>query len=104
VCEPKGKNPGLVTKPKGGLIDKARTALGGSSQQTETEQSTENMGGMVIFVTNGSFKEEVSRVAWIRRASKNPDVDFATALQRELDKARESVKVLNDLQGNGELH
>lgn len=83
VVEPHGKNPGLV--------DKAKAAVG----VTEPE----NTGGMIIYISNGNgFKEEVSRVSWIRRSSvcKNPKNSFSKQLGIEVEKAEASVKLLND--------
>lgn len=87
VCEPHGNNPGIV--------DKAKSAVGAEP---------ENLGGMAIYVTNGVAKEEVCRVAWIRRASKNPKVSFEKAFEAEIKKARYAVKILNEqFDGAGEL-
>jgi hypothetical protein len=78
--EPVGKNPGL--------LDKAKAAI---------QSNAENTGGMVIYLTNGSMKHEVSRVAFVRRASKNPNADFQTQLATEVAKAREAAKTLNEV-------
>lgn len=82
VAEPEGNNPGLIDRAK------AATGVGDSGK---------NAGGMIIYVTDGSSKKEVSRVAWIRRNSKNPKVSFEKQLKVEIDKAREAVRVLEDL-------
>lgn len=89
VCEPVGENPGL--------IDKAKAALGG-------DQPTENTGGIVVYVTSGSTKQEVGRVAYMRRVSVNPKTTFDKALQDVVEKARTACKMLNgDLSGDGKL-
>jgi len=55
-----------------------------------------NTGGMVILVSDGVHRTEVSRVAFIRRNGKNPDVDYETQLDHEVGKARKSVEILNE--------
>lgn len=84
ICEPVGKNPGVVKR--------AADAVTGA------ESEPENIGGIVIYVTNGSTKTEVSRVAWVRRAAvcKNPKTSFEKQLDKELTKARTAVTMLND--------
>lgn len=83
VCEPHGENPGM--------LDKAKDAVG-------ITPSPENIGGVIIYVTDGAGrKEEVSRVAWIRRASVNPKTGFAKQLQTEVTKAKEATDILNGL-------
>lgn len=81
TTEPVGKNPGVFEK----VVKETGVA----------RQTPENMGGVVIYLVNGSTKQEVSRVAYIRRASKNPKVKFKDQLNTELDKAREALGVLN---------
>lgn len=84
TAEPEGKNPGV--------LDKAKSAVGIGTDPNDGS----NVGGMIIFIVNGATKQEVSRVAWIRRNSKNPSTSFEKQLQAELDKARASVKILNE--------
>jgi hypothetical protein len=87
VAEPEGNNPGL--------LDKAKAAL--SNQEGNT-------GGMIIYVTNGTLKEEVSRVGFVRRNTKNPKTSFENQLRKELDKARTAATSINDLlDGSGDL-
>lgn len=65
-----------------------------------------NEGGIVLYVVNpsGGGKSEVSRVAFIRRNSKNPKNSLAVQLQREVARARTAVDILNSqLSGTGEL-
>jgi hypothetical protein len=91
LCEPVGRNPGIV--------DKAKAAVGAGSAPSE-----DNVGGLVIYLTNGSSKQEVSRVAWIRRVSKNPDNKFEDQLATEINKAKAAAEVLNgSFDDSGEL-
>jgi hypothetical protein len=85
VCEPEGNNPGILGKAKAA----ASMAVSGDEP--------ENMGGMVIYLTNGTSKEEVSRVGWIRRATKNPKTSFEKQLSKEVEKATASADTLNNL-------
>lgn len=90
VAEPHGNNPGFV--------DRARAAVGRSEP--------ENTGGMIIYVTDGATKREVSRVAWIRRSTvcKNPGNSFEKQLKIEVDKAKAAVDQINTLfAGAGEM-
>lgn len=84
ICEPVGENPGVVKRAAGAV--------------TGSESEPENIGGIVIYVTNGASKQEVSRVAWVRRASvcKNPKTSFEKQLDKEITKARAAVEALNN--------
>lgn len=65
-----------------------------------------NEGGMVLYLHDGSAhqRQEVSRVAFARRHSRNPDVPFKNQLDVEMEKARTAVGVLNEqLAGAGDL-
>jgi hypothetical protein len=55
----------------------------------------ENGGGMVVYVTDGSMRREVTRVAFVREHSKNPDVLYEDQLDAEVRKAQKSVDLLN---------
>jgi hypothetical protein len=55
-----------------------------------------NEGAMKVLLVNGSFREEVSRVGFVRRNSKNPDAEYAEQLAKEYDKAQASLRVLNE--------
>lgn len=72
VLRPEGKNPG--------------------------EQEERNEGGMVIELMDGDGyrRQEVSRVAFARRNSRNPDVGFEEQLRAEWAKANEAVGLLNE--------
>lgn len=104
VVEPQGNNPGTQTaKKKKGVVDRAKEAVG-SSSSSEPEQGL-NEGGMIVYVTNANgAKQEVSRVGFVRRNSKNPKVPFDKQLRAEIDKARAAVGALNEqFVGTGEL-
>jgi hypothetical protein len=57
----------------------------------------ENTGGFIIYLINGNaFRKEVSRVGYVRRATKNPRATFEAQLKKEVAKARAAVKLLNE--------
>jgi len=76
---PQGQNPGQLQK-KG-----------------VAAPTPENIGGMVIYLVNNrtGTKEEVSRVAFVRRAGTNPRVSFDKAFQKEIAKAQTAAAALN---------
>lgn len=55
-----------------------------------------SVGGMVIYVTDGSVKHEVSRVGFNREFSANPNRSFQETLNEELEKAREAARIINE--------
>lgn len=57
-----------------------------------------NRSALVVQITDGKDKIECSRVGMVRRNTKNPDVPFPDQLQIELDKARECVATINELE------
>jgi hypothetical protein len=64
-------------------------------------QEGENLGGVVIHLHSDADDEydiEFSRVAFIRRNSKNPKKKFGDALQEEIEKAQLVVDAINDFQ------
>lgn len=57
-----------------------------------------NEGGVVLYVQSGSYgRQEVSRVGWIRRNTKNPDVSFEAQLKAEVAKAKQAISEMNEL-------
>lgn len=54
-----------------------------------------NRSGLRVVLTDGEETWEVSRVAFIRRNSRNPETDFPAALDAELDRAAEAADALN---------
>lgn len=64
-----------------------------------------NKGGLAFYlVTPGGTREEVGRVAIERDESKYPDRDYDTQVNIYLDKARNSLIVINELSADaGEL-
>lgn len=86
VAEPVGENPGRVKKAA------AEAGVGNG-----------NVGGMVIYLIRGGSKQEVSRVAWVRRNSKNPKTSFEKQFAAELDKARGAAATLNGFGADGGL-
>jgi len=55
--------------------------------------------GLIIYIADGvGFEKEVSRVAWARRDSANPDAAFSEKLDEELQKAEEAAEVANKYQ------
>jgi hypothetical protein len=89
VAKPEGNNPGVVRK--------AAAAVGVGS----IDPPPENIGGMIISVSDGTSMQEVSRVAYIRRptACRNPNTTYRAQLEIELDKARATCEKLNALLG-----
>lgn len=56
-----------------------------------------NHGGMVIYLQQGNGpKQEVTRVAFARRNSKNPKDSFKVRMKREHAKAQEAADFLNE--------
>jgi hypothetical protein len=56
-----------------------------------------NMSGVVIYITDGVRKVEVSRVGFVRRNTVNKTIGFRRALKQQLDRAYDAVLSLNDL-------
>lgn len=59
-----------------------------------------NLGGLVVLLADGADEEEheVTRVAFTRRRSRNPNVPFEEQLQVELEKARRAAEALTALE------
>lgn len=55
-----------------------------------------NESGIVIHLTRGTERVEVSRVLFVRRNAQNKSVGFKRQLLKELDKAYEAVEILNE--------
>lgn len=75
LCEPKGDNPAGPAPGK-------------------------NLGGLVIYLTDGTVRQEVSRVLFVRRnatASANRIKKFKQQLRDQLAVANASAKTVNDL-------
>lgn len=90
VMEPHGNNPGFIKRA--------------AAEAGITDANPENTGGIIIYIQNGTEKHEVSRVAFVRRASKNPDMSFKKQLRHEKEKADAAVAALNELfDGAGQL-
>lgn len=82
IAEPEGKNPGRLDQLK----------------KTADPPPGLNDSGVVLYVVDErGNRREVSRVAFIRRNSKNPKTSFERQLTEELGRAREAVRVLNGL-------
>lgn len=76
----------IVAEPKGG------------------NEHESNTGGIVVYMVNGMIRQEVSRVAFVRREAKNPDVTFADQLRTEVAKAKTAIEMVNNLlDESGEL-
>jgi peptide subunit release factor 1 (eRF1) len=77
---------------------------GKTEYRNPDEEYGVNMGAMRVLLVNGDFRDEVSRVGFVRRNTKNPDTGYKEQLHKEVDKARASVEILNDqLAGSGEV-
>lgn len=66
------------------------------------EPGKKNRGGLRVILTDGDREHELSRVAFARRNSRNPDESFVVQLQHELDKAYEVAATVNELMGEFE--
>lgn len=67
-------------------------------------ENDQNKGGIIVYMVNGHVRQEVSRVAFIRRESKNPDIAFADQLRTEVAKAKTAIAMVNGLlDESGEL-
>lgn len=74
VIEPVGRNP---------------------DTDADVARDPENRGGLVIYLESEEDRIEFSRVAFVRRASKNPDTSFDDQLDNELANADAAVAALN---------
>lgn len=93
VTKAEGKNPG----PLPGRVKQAAQAVAATVRRGGNEPGVDNVGGIIVLLTNGSAEQEVSRVAWVRRASENPEVTFKDQLDREIQKANEAAATLNEV-------
>jgi hypothetical protein len=77
VCKPEGKT--VYKNPDG------------------DDDEGQNMGAMRVLLVNASsdFEDEVARVAFVRRNSKNPDTPYDEMLTKVINMARTSVDLLN---------
>jgi hypothetical protein len=72
-CRPEGHNPGT--------------------------EDGRNEGGMVVYVVGGAGgREEIGRVAFERNNSTHPDVTYADQLSTYMEAARETIRMITDLQ------
>lgn len=67
--------------------------------EAEAKDDPENMGGMVLHLKRGWERVEFSRVAFVRRASKNPERSFEEQLDSELESAEAAAAALNRYSG-----
>lgn len=75
VCKPEGKT--VYKNPDG------------------DDDEGQNMGAMRVLLVNVDFEDEVARVAFVRRNSKNPDTPYDEMLTKVINMARTSVDLLN---------
>lgn len=54
-----------------------------------------NEGGLILYLSSNGSRQEVSRVAFVRRNSRNPSVSFDKQLAAEIEKARAARDLLN---------
>lgn len=101
ITEAEGNNPAEIPKTPG-ILDKA-LPWRNSEGSDETAEQGANMGGMIVLLTNGSARQEVSRVAFIRRNSKHPEVSFQAQLDAEISKAKAAADTMNGLVSDGSL-
>ena len=60
-------------------------------------EDNRNEGAMIVYLTDGSKREEHSAVAFARRHSRNPDLTFDEALERQAKQARAVARAKNEL-------
>jgi hypothetical protein len=62
-------------------------------------ETGKNQSGLIVYVWDGKdfdgSKQEVSRVGWVRRNSKNPKTTFVRQLEKEVKKAQAACTVMN---------
>lgn len=85
-----GKRWKVVLKPEG--------------DRNAVNEDEKNEGGIVVQLldTAGNYRQEVSRVGYARRHSRNPDVPFDDQLKTEWDKAKVACDLLNEQLLNAE--
>lgn len=115
VCDIIGQNPGMTDtelphRPKDPVKSastkvKAQFTKDLAEFEAAINRAYDNIGGFVIALENATgTRHEISRVAFIRRVSKNPEVSFEDALDAELKKAEKAAKKLDEyLAGSGNL-
>lgn len=54
--------------------------------------------GLALMLTDGYQESEISRVAFQRPASNNPDEDFIAVLDIKLDQAQDVVELMNEFE------
>lgn len=74
-----------------------------SFQVVRDARGSKELMGLRIMLFDGEDEEyEIARVAFRREDSANPDKDFATALDEQLDKAEQAIEVINDFEDQAE--
>lgn len=56
-----------------------------------------NVGGLIVCLSDGDARREVTRVAFVREHSRHPDVSFEEQLRIELGKAEAAAGLVNEL-------
>lgn len=101
VCKPVGNNPGVPNLPEDADEEqRKRWRLPWQRPAADADAVDDtNMGALVITLDDGSDhpRQEVCRVGYARRHTRNPDVAFGAQLAVSLDVAREAREVLNKL-------
>lgn len=75
----------IVYKPEGKYADRPND-----------DGEGENRSCVIVRLTNGSHTEDVCRVGFARRNTKNPDVSFGDMLDRMIANARKAADLLNE--------
>lgn len=60
-------------------------------------QDGENKGGIVVYLVNGTAREEVGRVAFDRSESESPGRPFAEVLDEYLANAKKGAEAVNTM-------
>ena len=73
----------IVCKPEGKYVPR--------------KSEDEDDRAMVVLLVRGPRQEEISRVGWVRHNTKHPQRSFDKQLDKEIEKARKSRDLLNEL-------
>lgn len=84
ICAMAGKYQ-IVYKPEGKYADRPND-----------DGEGENRSCVIVRLTNGTYTEDICRVGFARRNTKNPDVSFGEMLDRMITSARKAVVLLNE--------
>jgi hypothetical protein len=56
-----------------------------------------NKSGMILYLVGPTGRHEITRVGFIRRNTKNPEVPFEEQLDKEVEKVRKAMGFLGEI-------